>query len=273
MNASVRPLPVLGAGSELAIAVLLVWLAFAGMTVAEGEIGISWDALNHQIYLGWTADASRFDRDVLPAAYQTYQFPYLYWPLYKLAAGGANGVQAGLVLVTLHMVTVPPVWIVARSCMAENGWFGIGMRLAAVVLAFLSGLVISMFTMTANDLLAAAPLLWAVAIVFPHASLSEGPPMPDWVPVLSGSLGGLSVACKLSNGPLVLVLPLLWLVVAQPLRRRTAAFVLGSAATGIAFLVTYGYWGWQLWKLHGNPIFPFAEAWFAPLRAAVGWTP
>jgi hypothetical protein len=273
VNPASRALPVLPPPAELVFAVLLVWLALAGMTLAEGQIGISWDALNHQVYLGWSADAPRFDRDVMPAAFQTYQFPYPYWPLYKLATGGATGVQAALMLATLQVATVPAIWIVARSCIPEASWFGTGMRLLAVGLAFLSGLVISLFTTTANDLLAAMPLLWAFAIVFPYAAQAAPASVPRWLFALSGVLGGVSVAFKLSNGPLVLVLPFLWLLVRQPLRRRAEGVILGCVTILLGFLLTYGSWGWQLWQLHGNPIYPFADHWFGLLRAAVGWTP
>jgi hypothetical protein len=268
-----QAVPVLPPAAELAIAVVFVWLALVAMILIHGGIGISWDALNHQVYLGWSADAARFDRDVMPAAYQTYQFPYLYWPLYRLALGNFSGMQAGIVLVSLQMITVPPAWIVARSCMPEASWFGTAMRLMGVGLAFLSGLVLSLFTSTSNDLLAAAPLLWAIAAVFPYAARSDAQRLPYGAVVLSGALGGLSVACKLSNGPLVLLLPLLWVTPPQGWRRRVAAGIFGSIAIVLAFALAYGTWGIQLWKLHGNPIYPFADAWFAHLRTALGWAP
>jgi hypothetical protein len=39
------------------------------------------------------------------------------------------------------------------------------------------------------------------------------------------------------------------------------------------FTICYGYWGWQLWTHFGNPIYPFYDAQFAPLRALLGWQP
>ena len=77
---------------------LLATVVFVSIPLSLGEIGISWDALNHHIYLGWTAEHPRFDKDFVAAGYQAYQFPYLYWPVYKLAAGGWSGAAAGVVL-------------------------------------------------------------------------------------------------------------------------------------------------------------------------------
>ena len=94
---------------------LLAWAGFIAIPLLQGEIGLSWDALNHHIYLGWTAERQRFGHDFLAAGYQSMQFPFLYWPVYKLAAAGWTGAWAGSVLATIHVVSVPPVWMIART--------------------------------------------------------------------------------------------------------------------------------------------------------------
>jgi hypothetical protein len=48
---------------------------------------------------------------------------------------------------------------------------------------------------------------------------------------------------------------------------------LGSAATLVGLALMYGNWGWQLWVHYGNPIYPFYEGLFAPLREWTGWKP
>ena len=151
---------------ELGWVMLAAVIGLCLIPISLGQIGISWDMLNHHIYLGWAAEHPRFDRDYLAASYQGYQFPYLYWPLYKLAVGGASGVTAGLVLALLHLVTVPPVWLLARVCIPGEQWFDVGMRTVAVAVAFSSGVVLSLFDSTSNDLMAAAPLVWALAFAF-----------------------------------------------------------------------------------------------------------
>ena len=69
----------------LPLILLAAWLVFISVPISLGGIGLSWDGLNHQMYLGWVADRPRFDKDYMAASMQSYQFPYLYWPLYKLA--------------------------------------------------------------------------------------------------------------------------------------------------------------------------------------------
>ena len=259
-------------GVELLVVTVLVWLALAGMPWERGQLGISWDALNHQIYLGWTAEASRFGLDVLPAAYQTYQYPYLYWPLYKLAVSGFTGPQAAVVLATLHMACVPPLWLVARMCIPEASWFGAWMRLLAVALAFTSGLIVSLFHSTSNDLLAAIPLLWAFAMSLGNVTRAPAVPSTSSV-VISGLLGGLSIAFKLSNGPLALLLPLLWMLAPGTVTARCRQTIWGCVAILAGFGIAYAPWGWQLWELHGNPIYPFADGWAAQLRPWFGRAP
>lgn len=260
-----------GARLELVALLLVAWLAMVAVPWSLGGIGLSWDALNHHVYLGWTADQPRFDRDLLAASYQSFQFPYVYWPLYKLVEAGVSGTVAGTVLNSLHLLVIPPLWMLARTCIAEPGWYGVAMRWMAVALGMTSGVVLSMLDTTANDLLAAIPLIWAMAL----AVLPMGVGQPSgWTPrtnmLLSGLLAGIAVAFKLSNGPLALVLPLLWVAPGRTMTDRLNQLVAGSVATLLAFFLVYGYWGWQLWTHFGNPVYPFYDPWFEPVRQWFG---
>ena len=259
---------------ELPFVGVLAWIAFISIPLFLGEIGISWDALNHHIYLGWTAERPRFDLDFLAASYQSYQFPYLYWPVYKLSASGLSGAWSGVVLATLSWLAVPPVWMIARTCMPGYQWFDVFMRMLAVVLAFMSVLVLSLFDSTSNDLLAAIPFLWSFAWALETVDSDRPRKLSARNTVLlSGLFAGISVACKLSNGPLAILLPGLWMLSAPTLKTKVLNTVTGGVATVAGFLLAYGYWGWQLWIHFGNPVYPFYDPWFAPLRVLLGWQP
>src|SRR5690606_31666249 len=139
--------------------------------------------------------------------YQAYTFPYLYWPLYQMAAAGWSGMAAGAMLAALHAVLLaPPVWLLARACMPGPTWFDLAMRALGVALAFLTGVALSMVDATMNDLLAAAPLLWAVALAVQAmpAARSDAPTVAWRLVFLSGLCAGAAVAAKLSNGPLAI---------------------------------------------------------------------
>lgn len=259
---------------ELSVTLVVGWLALASIPIGLGAIGISWDALNHHIYLGWVADHPRFDRDFLAASYQAYQFPYLYWPVYKLSTSGISGVGAGVVLASLYWLAVPPVWLIARACIPGNHWFDSAMRFAAVVLAFMSGVVLSMFDSTSNDLLAAVPFVWAMAFALEPLDTQRPSAVSAriWI-LLSGLLAGVAIACKLSNGPLAVLLTILWMFASGSVQNRFANVVLGSTAMFGGFLITYGYWGHLLWLQFGNPVYPFYDTLFGPLRTLLGWKP
>ena len=247
---------------ELSAVCLLVWIVFISIPLSQGGIGLSWDALHHHIYLGWVVEEPRFARDFMAAAYQSYQFPYLYWPVYKMAMSGWTGTWTGIALATMHL----------------NGAtvFDAGMRLLAVGMAVASSVVLSQFSSTSNDLMAAAPLVWALALALEPLNAHR----PGWLTqrrfvVLSGLCAGAAVACKLSNGPIALiVMPILWLLAIEgALKTRLLDALLGGLTTLAGFALVYGYWGSQLWSHFGNPIYPFYDAWFAPLRVLTGWTP
>lgn len=246
-------------------------LALVSIPFALGGLGLSWDSVNHHIYLGWTAEHPRFERDFLAAAYQSYQFPYLYWPVYKLATAGASGATAGAVLALLHATAIPAVWMIARACIPGEDLFAAGMRAAGVVLGFMSGAVLSMFDTTSNDLLAAVPLLWAYALALRTIAAPQAVAL-RWI-AASGACAGLAVAFKVSNGFLALVLPLLWVWVPGTWSQRIARVAAGLVGLGASFLASYGWWGWQLWTHYGNPVYPLYDGWFAPVRDALGWRP
>lgn len=251
---------------------LLTVALFVSVPLALGELGLGSDALNHHFYLGWTAQQHRFDLDFVAAGYQAYTFPYLYWPLYQLAHAGWSGVEVGVALAALHALLVaPPVWLLARTCIPGATWFDLAMRVLGVALAFLTGVALSVLDATMNDLLAAAPLVWAVALALraiPTAGSDAG--YVRWPVLFSGLCAGAAVAAKLSNGPLALLMPGLWWLCGRGWKPRVIAVALGSAATLLGFAGLYGYWGWLLWRYFGNPIFPFQDHWFEPLRRWAG---
>jgi hypothetical protein len=258
---------------ELPLILFAMWLVFISIPLYLGQVGLGWDGINHQIYLGWVANSPRFDKDYMAASLQAYQFPYLYWPVYKLAALGVSGLTAGIFLSTLHLITVPPVWMIAKVLIPGRDIFDIALRAAAVALAFMSAVPLKTLEATGNDLLAAAPMLWAIAFAFQAITREKSEPTPTItrMSIFSGLLGGLAVACKLSNGPLVIFLPLLFLVCQGRALERLRWVLINAVAIGVGFCVAYGYWGYQLWLQFGNPLFPFYDNFFEPLRQIMGW--
>jgi hypothetical protein len=146
------------------------------------------------------------------------------------------------------------------------------MRALGVALAFMSGVVLSMFDSTANDLLAAIPLVWAFAIgLEPLAEPPSSDARANRAVCLSGFLAGLSVAFKFSNGPIAVMLVILWVWIGNGLIARIRLLTLGGLCALLGLGVAYGWWGWQLWNHFGNPVYPIFDGWFEPLRKLSGW--
>lgn len=246
--------------------------ALAAVPVTLGHIGLSWDALNHHIYLGWTAEHPRFDRDLVAAGFQVYQYPYLYWPVYRLAVSGVSGVTAGIVLTQLNVLVVPALSLIASACVPGREWFHVFMRALAVTLAFSSAVVLSMLDTTSNDLLASIPMVWAIALGLHAANAGDAHErqLRRWT-LASGALAGVAIAFKLSNGFMAILLPMLWLWPGEGWRPRITRTAVAGVATVLALLLAYGPWAWQVWQVAGNPIYPLFDDWFAPLRELAGW--
>lgn len=269
-SARTRRIP---ASAEVLIVTAIVWAGVLAYLLEDGKgMRLSWDALNHHFYLGWIADGTRFDKDFLAGGYQSLQYPYLYWPVYKLAAAGAGPWTAAIVMTTLHLLAAPALWLIARAGIPGDGMAPAAMRALAVAMAFVSVAVLSMFTASSNDLLAGIPLVWAIALCVdalrPVAANRTG----LRVAVLSGLLAGAAVAFKFSNGPIAVLMPLLWTFLPADSKVGRAKHVAaGCAAAVVGTVLAYGSWGWQLWKHFGNPIYPFADSLFAPVRSVLGW--
>lgn len=236
---------------ELLLLTLLAMAAAAALPLSNGQFAWSWDALNHHVYLGMTAEHPRWDLDVIPASNQSYQYPYLYWPVYRLSLLSAPGVVLGVVWASLQAgLLLPPLWFISLRLLPDQGsaWEGALWRAAGCAMGAMSLILLVGLETTANDLLAAVPLLWAIAVGL-HT------PPNNRQAFLAAALWGISAAFKLSNGLFIFWLLVWWWVPGQahwPLRRGVA-LALGAI---VGFGAAYTPWGLQLWQLTGNPFYP-----------------
>jgi hypothetical protein len=247
--------------AELTLLTAVVALGAAALAHDAGYFGWSWDALNHHVYLGLMAESSRLGQDVVAASFQSYQYPYLYWPVYRLSllSGDGASVAAGWAAFQAALL-LPPVWFLSlRLLPAEAGsprWWAAAERTAACALAFTSVVVLTGLETTANDLLAAVPLVWAFAAMAVEPSTHRSA-------AAAAALWGVSAACKLSNAVFLPLLLVWWAASPRAGRGRRGA-VMAIAAT-VGFGLAYLPWGLQLWRLTGNPFYPYFRTLFGPV--------
>jgi hypothetical protein len=242
---------------EVALVTLVAAAGAAAIPLSSGYFTWSWDALNHHVYLGMTAEHPRWALDVNPASVQTYQYPYLYWPAYRLSLLTGSGASLGALWTSFQAVMIiVPLWWISLRLLPDTGHPALGVveRVAACALAGMSVVVLTGIETTASDLLAAVPLLWAVGV-------GLGTPATNRRAFVCAALWGMSTAFKLSNG---MFLPLLLFWWWRPERPYFGAWRGGSLAAGacLGFGLFYAPWGLPLWRLTGNPFHPFLGHWF-----------
>lgn len=259
---------------EACVAFLLTCAAMVAIPLVNDGLGLSWDTLNHHVYLGWVANGARFDKDYFAAASQSYQFPYLNWPLYLLIKSGVSGQFAGVVWAIMHAMVSIPLWMIAYRLMPGITWHDAIARLLAVTFGVGNILVLRAPETTGNDVLSALP--WLVAVVVGlgpvNGRTQDGEiTKASWRAFWCGVLGGVAVAFKLSNAIVAIFLPLLCVVLGNTVSSRVRYVICCGVGAGVGFVTLYSWWGWQLWSEFGNPIYPFADSLFDTVRRVMRW--
>jgi hypothetical protein len=263
-----------GWAKEFWAVTIIIWGLFVSIAFVRGGLGLSWDTLNHHVYLGWVASHARFDEDFFAAATQSYQFPYLYWPVYKMTQMGITGWSAGVLWASVHVLVAPPLWQIAKTLIPDGNINGAIFRFTAVLLGVGNILVLRAVETTGNDVLASTPFILAMALALSGVTdASTGLPETGLFrrAILVGLLGGAAVAFKLSNGVLAFVLPIIFMFYPINWVYRTGLFCLCAIGICVGFAALYGWWGWQLWLRFGNPVFPFYDGVFEQVRILIGW--
>jgi len=233
------------------LAAVIYLTTFAGV----GMVGLSWDTLNHHIYLGMTAERPRWHLDAFAAGSQTYQYPYLYWPIYRLSLLDlpAN-VFWQIWSAVVALLVVPPMWLIVRALIPSCApwWKSASVRLTALSMSVISLPVIFSIQTTSNDIFASSPVLWALALFCSRDS-------SVWPQRGGAFLLGVATAFKLSN---IVFWPLLLTMSGHlfPLKQAAARLASVFAVAIVGYGIAYAPWGLQLFRETGNPFYPFLMA-------------
>jgi hypothetical protein len=217
-------------------------LAGAVYTWFVGE-DANWDWQNYHEYNVWAVLHGRYHTDVLPAGFQTYFNPAVYFPVYALRH--LLPTPVGLVMIgAVHGLNLALVYVLSRLLLRSAA--GFGTLAAAMLIAAFGPMTLSEVGTSFSDILTALPILGGVVVILS----ADGSQRLRYL--LAGLLLGAAVGLKLTNVVFALGATAAVLLAANPLA-ATICLGLGGAIGGLA---TGGAWSLMLWREMGNPIFP-----------------
>jgi hypothetical protein len=230
-------------------AALIAWAMVAGKD-------LSWDVVNHQLYLPFLWLNGREHSDLFGAGGQSYQNPLGYFPLYGMFRAGMPAWLIGVVLAATHALVVWPLDRIARlfwpGSTAEDFWC----RMLALAFCCIAPIFLIHDGTTSIDPFASLMVIWALALTLESGVGTERSHAELRRAGVAGALLGLASAIKLSNAVYAVALCALWLLkwaIGQTGLRRVLAF---GTALLLAFAVCAGPWMVSLWHDFGNPIYP-----------------
>ncbi len=224
----------------IAIMALCAWTLFAGKDV-------SWDLINHHLYLPFSLLSGRFEIDLFAANTQSYQNPLIYVPFYLLATSHLPAWAVGLLLTVLHAACVVPLWSLIRHLWpapqdAVARALALALSLAAPILLITIGT-------SSGDPISNLLVLSALA-------LAAGRGQSTWSALAAGALMGIAFGLKPTSAVLLLAggLAMLLRVATGTATLRVLCFQI--AGTLLGALVAMGPWALWLWQTFGNPVYP-----------------
>jgi hypothetical protein len=249
---------------SLSVLVLAV-LACIAWSALEGP-SWSWDRAHYHEYAGYQWLYDRLGSGFMPAGPQTMLNPLAHVPRALMGACGWSELAVASMLAAVQALNVWCLWWIARDRIPG----AVGPALAAVI-ALLTPVFLSQLGTSYID---ASTGLGILAGVWACRRAGDSDRSAWRWAALGGLAMGAAAGLKLSNALPALVAPILFVGAWHGARVGTRAARIGGAllafglggAIGVA--VTLGGWGSQVYRIHGNPIFPIADHVFNPIPAA-----
>lgn len=243
----------------------------AWYAASRGE-DASWDLRNYHLYNAWALLHGRLGTDIAPAGLQGYFNPLLDLPYYLLGTGPLRHMPR-LLAACQGLWFGGVVWVVgriaARLAALQQRPFGL-IDAAAWLLGVTGSMTLSQAGLTSNEMPLALLVLSALYLLLPD---------PDGGRAAWKRLAGAGLMCGVAAGlkPTAVVyvpaLAMALLLMRGASRPAWSAGVVFAVAAASGFLLAYGWWGWRLYELTGNPVFPlFNQVFHSPWMPAASGT-
>lgn len=244
----------------------------AAIAVSRGQ-DAAWDLKNYHLYNPWAFLHGRLGLDVAAASLQGFFNPLIDVPYFWLGTGPLSdhprllAAWQGLSYGALVYVLVRIALRLERASARPFGW----QACAAVVLGATGTMTLTQAGTSTNEVPLALLVLAGFLVALRVVTDATRRPVSDVA--LAGLLCGFAAGLKPTA---IVYAPALVtaIVVAMGFRRQAWRLALAfTLASVVAFAVSYGPWGWAMWSLTGNPIFPmFNQVFHSPWMPATSGT-
>lgn len=226
---------------------------------------IGWDQRNYHVYVPYSFLNGGLQRDGAPAGSQSFNnpLPFLFWYwMLRVWPPVWVGIVTGAIQSISLWLGLVACWIVTRGVRP-------GLRVGCLACAFVISLCSPMLTENLGssfiDLMLAGPVLAGVVLVLlagPEPAGRSFARRPLLCCAGAGLFAGVAVGLKLTNATFVVALAACVLVGWSAWRQRLLALLCYGAASALGCVACLGPWALHLWRIHGNPIFPYYNALF-----------
>lgn len=234
-------------------------LSFACLCGAVFRFEQWFDFFNYHYYNVWAFFNDRNDIDVAPAFINTFFSPFADIPVYGLInALNDNPVVFSAVMAVPYGLMLFIVYKTAAIFFSPDDRNGRVKIIMTLLLCVCSTNIASQISTTTND------LTLSVFVLAAGYLLLKAPPPPLFTKtcLAAGFLLGAAAGLKLTFCPYAAAAGMTLTLFYKQLKNPLKTIFLFSAAVLTGFLITYGYWGWILWKNYQNPVFPFFNSVF-----------
>ena len=245
-------------------------LAFALALLIGGLVSLSlgqdanWDLRNYHIHNAWALLNDRMGGDLLTAGIQSYFNPLLDVPYYKIAidwfpghprlVAFLAGLPAGMLLFF--------VWLVSNEILRCFDFRRNQIRILSIIVVSMGmtgAATLSQWGTTFNEIQIAVLVVAGVYLIV--AAIARSGSGLAWF-VAAGVCLGAAAGLKLTAAVYAPGAFLALALTSGGLKPGVVRAIGFSAGWWIGFLVLYGWWGYHLYALTENPVFPMFNALF-----------
>jgi len=232
----------------------IVWTLLCGKDM-------NWDQLNYHFYSAYNLLDERLHKDFMAASIQGYLNPLAYVPFYLMVMHNWHSILIASALACAHSLNLILIYRICITSIAPNHAGARTTAALGTLLAFLSPVYLLEAGTSFIDITTALPVLLGLLLTLRCRQLHTGQPWTHPA-LLAGICLGVAAGLKTTNiifGPACPIALAFLITDKKTLWKHTLLLIAGTL---FGVLLTYGYWGWSLWKEFRNPFFPFFNSIF-----------